>query len=64
MTEGDIVLLVDSDVPRGQWKMGRVLKVIPSRDGLVRKVVVKTSTSTYLRPVHKLVLIQGSDLMW
>ena len=64
MTEGDIVLLVDSDVPRGQWKMGRVVKVVPSRDGLVRKVVVKTSTSTYLRPVHKLVLIQGSDLMW
>ena len=64
MTDGDIVLIVDSDVPRGQWKMGRVTKVIPSKDGLVRKVVVKTSTSTYLRPIHKLVLIQGSDLKW
>ena len=64
MTDGDIVLLVDSDVPRGQWKMGRVVKVIPSKDDLVRKVMVKTSTSTYLRPVHKLVLLQGSDLMW
>ncbi|XP_043240715.1 uncharacterized protein LOC122391117 [Amphibalanus amphitrite] len=64
VTDGDVVLLVDPDVPRGQWKMGRVVRTIPGKDGLVRKAVVKTGTSSYLRPVHKLVLIQSTDLEW
>ncbi|XP_043246453.1 uncharacterized protein LOC122393996 [Amphibalanus amphitrite] len=60
---GDIVLLVDQDVPRGKWRMGKIVKVFPSRDGLVRKALVKTSTSEYLRPIHKMVLISTeSDL--
>ena len=60
---GDVVLLADQDVPRGQWRMGKVVKVFPSRDGLVRKALVKTSTSVYMRPINKMVLISTeSDL--
>ena len=54
---GDVVLLVDHDAPRGQWQMGRIVKALPSQDGLVRKALVKTGASTYLRPIHKMVLI-------
>ena len=55
--QGDVVLLVDQDVPRGLWQMGRIVKTFPSQDGLVRKALVKTSKSAYLRPIHKMVLI-------
>ena len=55
--QGDVVLLVDQDVPRGLWQMGRIVKTFPSQDGLVRKALVKTSRSAYLRPIHKMVLI-------
>ena len=47
---GVIVLLADQEVPRGRWRMGRVVEAFPSRDGLVRKARVKAAESTYLRP--------------
>ena len=55
------MLLVDDCLPRGQWHMGRVIKTVPGRDGLVRIVVVKTGTSTTLvRPIKKLCLLEES----
>ena len=45
---GDLVLLVGEPLPRGQWRLGRVVKVVPGRDGLVRTVEVKTGASTSL----------------
>ena len=58
---GDLVLLVDDCLPRGQWRMGRVIKAVPGRDGLVRTVVVKTGASTTLvRPIQKLCLLEES----
>ena len=35
---GDVVLLVDDDVKRNMWPMGRIVEVFPGDDGLVRKV--------------------------
>ena len=65
---GDLVLLCDSNCPRNQWRVALVTKVMPSGDGVVRRVQVKSARPvdgdkgsngfSYLeRPVHKLVLI-------
>ena len=43
MEVGDLVLLTEKAIPRGKWPLGRVVEVMPSRDGLVRTVRVKTS---------------------
>ena len=53
-----MVLIVDDDVPRGQWPLGRVLGVKHSADGLVRTVKLKVRGTTFERPVTKLVKIQ------
>lgn len=45
MKVGDLVLLADETYPRGQWPLGLVVEVLPSRDGYVRTVCVKTSSS-------------------
>ena len=37
----DIVLLKQSDVPRNQWSMGRVIDVNNDRKGFVRSVTLK-----------------------
>ena len=59
---GDLVLLVDEPLPRGQWRMGRVVKVVPGRDGLVRTVEGKTGASTSLvRPMQKIYLLEESQ---
>lgn len=59
----DIVLMEDAQVSRTQWKLGRVVAVITSHDGRVRRVKVlvhtpgSTKTTVIERPASKLVLL-------
>ena len=59
-SEDDLVLVVDENLQRGQWPLGRVLETVPGDDGLVRSVKVRTSGSTKFRPIHKLVRLENS----
>ena len=54
---GDVVLLKEEGVVRGQWPLGRVTDVHPGEDGLVRSVTLKTEKSVFKRPVQKTVLL-------
>ena len=58
---GDIVLIQDDSMPRGAWPMGRVVKVEPDTEGLVRAAVLRTSTGDLRRPINKLVLLLTND---
>ncbi|XP_071493377.1 uncharacterized protein [Diadema antillarum] len=58
---GDVVLVVDDTLPRNVWPMGRIQRTIPDREGLVRRVEVKTKTGVYLRPISKLCLLLEGD---
>lgn len=51
---GDIVLVVDSSVPRNNWPLGRVVDVVTDKHGLVRVVKVKTKSCVLQRPITKL----------
>jgi len=55
---GDLVLLVEENVPRGKWPLGRIVSVTKGRDGQVRVVEVKSRSSTYTRPIQKLCLLE------
>ena len=70
MIVGDVVLVIEEDVPRNQWLLGRVDEVYSDEVGLMRKVKVMVATLSldkngkrhevmYLkkRPIHKLVLL-------
>ena len=59
--KGDLVLMSDQNTPRGSWPLGLVTDVKEGRDGLVRSATIKTKTSVLVRPINKLVLIEGSD---
>ena len=67
---GDVVLLVDEQLARCQWRLGRIVEVYPGQDPLVRKVKlmvgdpgltskgVRKGNPKYLeRPVQKLILL-------
>lgn len=41
LREDDLVLLQDTNILRGQWKIGVVLKTFPGEDGRVRRVQVQ-----------------------
>ena len=57
----DIVLVVDDDVPRSQWRLGRVISIYPSADGLVRKVRVAIGSAQYDRPIQRLIVLVKGD---
>ena len=70
----DVVIVKDDDIPRNQWKMGRVIEAQPDQDGLVRKVILGIGSpsltpegkrnqplSTQERPIDKLVLLMPED---
>jgi len=50
----DLVIIADSNLPRGCWPRGKVVATYPGRDGIVRVVDVYTMYGTYRRPVSKL----------
>lgn len=59
---GDIVLIVNNSAHRGSWPLGRVIKTVPDKNGLVRSVEVKTKTGVLYRPISKLIrLLEGEN---
>ena len=63
--EGDVVLIQDSNVVRGEWKMGIVVQILESRDGNVRNVEVMYKNGNtevkVKRPVQRLIVIVPKD---
>ena len=53
---GDVVIIYEDKQPRHLWKIGRVVRVIPGRDGQVRGAEVKVGKSGAVirRPVNRL----------
>ena len=56
----DLVLLVDNNLPRGRWNLGRIVETYPGSDGLVRTVKVKTKSGEFVRPIQKLCLLEDN----
>lgn len=51
----DVVLIREDNLPPTSWSMGRVIKVNPGDDGIVRVATIKTAKNELQRPVRKLV---------
>jgi len=61
---GDLVLVVDNNSPRGQWPLGRIVELIPSKaDGVVRQARVHITTAKHhlIRPIVKLCHLASND---
>ena len=55
----DLVLVVDPNVPRGCWPLALVTEVMPGRDGLTRSVKLRAKNKVMVRPLTKLVFLEG-----
>lgn len=56
----DIVVIVDSSLPRNSWPLGKVIASYPGKDGQIRIVDVKTKNGIFQRPTNKICLIERS----
>lgn len=61
LRENQIVLIKEDNLPPAKWLYGRIVKVHPGRDGLVRVAEVKCKDSVVSRPIHKLCLLPIVD---
>ena len=52
---GTTVMIVDPQLPRALWPVGRVSEVFPGADGRVRSANVKVGAKTYTRPVARII---------
>ena len=59
---GDLVLVVGENLPRGQWPLGLVIHTYLSRDGLVRSLRLKIGPKELVRPISKIVILEGVKL--
>ena len=58
---GDIVFIKDN-MPRGSWRLGKVIELIQNTDGFVRSARVQTQSGRILgRPLCLLYPIETSD---
>jgi hypothetical protein len=54
LSVGDVVLM-EENIPRVVWKMGRILELLLGKDGLVRSVKIQTAYGTIsIRPVARI----------
>ena len=59
---GDIVLVSEVNVPRGQWQKARVFETRKGRDSLIRSVTLCLSSGRHTRlPVQRLHLLETCD---
>ncbi|XP_062706189.1 uncharacterized protein LOC134287695 [Aedes albopictus] len=53
----DVVVIVDSKLPRNCWPKGRIICTHPGKDGQPRSATVRTTSGIYERPVAKLAVL-------
>uniref|UniRef100_A0A182NQ99 DUF5641 domain-containing protein n=1 Tax=Anopheles dirus TaxID=7168 RepID=A0A182NQ99_9DIPT len=55
---GDLVIVIDNNLPCNCWPKGLVEEVLKAKDGQVRQALVRTSTGLYKRPSTKLAIVE------
>ena len=59
---GEVVLQLDPNAPRGQWKMAVIEEVFPGPDGKVCCCRILKTAGTYERPITKLVSLEFKSI--
>ncbi|KAL1251621.1 hypothetical protein QQF64_019417 [Cirrhinus molitorella] len=54
---GDVVMLIDLQLPRAMWLIGKVTKVMPSADGHIRTAEVLLKERTYTRQFPRMIVL-------
>lgn len=61
LSKGDVVLIVDPNLPRNTWPKGVISETYPGKDGRVRIVDVRVRGKTLKRSAAKLIVIVPHD---
>lgn len=60
---GELVLVLDNNLPPSKWLMGRIIETYPDSNGMIRSVKLKLQKGTLVRPIVKICpLPMGGDI--
>ncbi|XP_016519033.1 uncharacterized protein LOC107833689 [Poecilia formosa] len=57
LVQDTVVMLMDPQLPRALWPVGRVTKLHPSADGRIRSADVRVKDRIYTRPVARMIVL-------
>lgn len=57
LEKGNLVLIIEDNLPPTRWVLGRVLEIHPGQDGLVRVSTLRCQGTVIKRPIVKLALL-------
>ena len=55
--EGDLVLIISENTPPCKWPLTFIVKTHPGKNGAVRLVILRSTTSTLTRPITKIAFL-------
>lgn len=58
---GDLVLIIDNTSSPSYWPIGRVIRVFPGSENMVRAALVQTKLGEFTRPIAKLCPLPSHD---
>ena len=58
LKQSDVVLISEDNIPRGKWKLGKIVDNFPGKDGRIRTVRVQNKKRMINRPLQKLHLLE------
>ena len=58
LKQNDVVLISEDNIPRGKWKLGKIVDIFPEKDGRICTVRVQTNKGMLNRPMQKLHLLE------
>ena len=66
IAEGDVVTIFEDKLPRQRWRIGRVEKLLTSKDGQTRSAVVRVSkegqkSAVIRRPIRRLYPVELAE---
>ncbi|XP_050079488.1 uncharacterized protein LOC126567302 [Anopheles maculipalpis] len=59
---GNLVVIADNNLPMNCWPRGRIVSVVPGKDGQVRQATIETTSGTYVTPAHKIAVLDVTAL--
>jgi len=57
LQDGDLVIIKDDNLPPQKWRLGRVIRLHPGDDDIVRVATLRTAEGELQRPITKLCLL-------
>ena len=56
------MIVGDNGIRKGSWSLGRIVELLPGKDGIIRVVKVRTKDVLYTRPVTKLGKLEQNEV--